>query len=320
VEIKLIDRSSKEYADFALRCGTVFNDPDWLALYGPKLALYGIFNGDNMVGTFHVYRQRKGGFSFIMNPPFTPHIGLAVDAKSKNASKAMSETKKIIAAVAEHLDAMGRGGVVSCAVPTWATDMQPLTWKKFKVVPHYTYHTDLTLAQSELEDRMSAEHRNLLKKAVKDGLVCRPETNMQVIKKLVLKTFDRKNTGIDETMLDSILGKFASSKNSFAFAAYDKEVPVAAAFCIHDKDSANYILSGYDPESKHGGAGIICVWNCILHAKQMNLKIFDFEGSMLPEVERYFRGFGPVQVPYYTVNKAWLPLEMVLKFIKREQF
>jgi len=41
---------------------------------------------------------------------------------------------------------------------------------------------------------------------------------------------------------------------------------------------------------------------------------------MLPEVERFFRGFGGDLVPYFTVNKAWLPLEFMLKLLKREQF
>jgi hypothetical protein len=41
---------------------------------------------------------------------------------------------------------------------------------------------------------------------------------------------------------------------------------------------------------------------------------------MLPEVERFFRGFGADLVPYFTVNKAWLPLEFMLKLLKRERF
>jgi endo-alpha-1,4-polygalactosaminidase (GH114 family) len=45
------------------------------------------------------------------------------------------------------------------------------------------------------------------------------------------------------------------------------------------------------------------MWKSILKAKQMNLKIFDFEGSMLPNVERYFREFGGNLVPYYSCEK-----------------
>jgi hypothetical protein len=41
---------------------------------------------------------------------------------------------------------------------------------------------------------------------------------------------------------------------------------------------------------------------------------------MMPEVESYFRSFGPRLVPYYTINKGRLPFELVLKFVKRERF
>lgn len=317
--IKAIDANDNAYCDLVARCGTIFNDPSWLAMYGEKLALLGIYNGDNLIGSFHIYKEKKVAFSFFKNPPFTPHIGLVVDAKSKNVAKALSENKKVIAVVADYLDSLSTG-VVSCAFPSWASDMQPLIWKKFKVIPAYTYHSDLTSSETELEERMAAEHRNLLKKAIKDGLKCSLTADYSQVKSLVLKTFDRKEKGVDQKMLDAILSNFANVSNSFAYVAEENGKPIAAAFCIFDKKRAYYMLSGYDPAAKHGGAGIMCVWNCILHAKQLGLLVFDFEGSMLPEVERYFRGFGPAQIPYYTVNKAWLPLEMMLKFIKREQF
>jgi hypothetical protein len=70
----------------------------------------------------------------------------------------------------------------------------------------------------------------------------------------------------------------------------------------------------------HRGAGVSCLEHCILYAKRLGLEVFDFEGSMMPEVESYFRSFGPRMVPYYTINKGRLPLELVLKFIKRERF
>ena len=58
----------------------------------------------------------------------------------------------------------------------------------------------------------------------------------------------------------------------------------------------------------------------IRHAKELGLKTFDFEGSVIPAIERYFRGFGGKLTPYYRVNKAWLPLEMALKLVKRQLF
>ena len=62
------------------------------------------------------------------------------------------------------------------------------------------------------------------------------------------------------------------------------------------------------------------MWQSILHAKKLGIEVFDFEGSMLVEVEKYFREFGGELVPYYTVNKAGLPIEMLMKFKLRNRF
>ena len=62
------------------------------------------------------------------------------------------------------------------------------------------------------------------------------------------------------------------------------------------------------------------MWEAIKFAKKLGIKYFDFEGSMVPQIERYFRGFGGKLTPYYRINKAKLPLEILLKFYRRELF
>ena len=55
-------------------------------------------------------------------------------------------------------------------------------------------------------------------------------------------------------------------------------------------------------------------------AKDRGLAIFDFEGSVILPIERYFRGFGGTLTPIISVHKAWLPLEMGLKLVRRSLF
>lgn len=308
------------YADLASRAGTVFNSPDWLAMYESKLQLFGIYScNEELTGAFFLYRDGKAGLSFFKNPPYTPHIGWLFENGSQNHAKVLSQNKKVMEVMADFMQGLPLG-VISCALPFSVFDMQPFTWKKFKVVPHYTYRLSLALSVEELEQRMSTEHRSSLRKAGKDGLTVEKIMDYSVVKKLVLKTFDRKNKKLDKNLLEKILCGFADASNSFAFAAWNKGQPVAAIFTIHDRSTAYYLLGGFDSAGKHRGAGILCMWQSILYARESGLNTFDFEGSMLPEVERFFRGFGADLVPYFTVNKAWLPLEFVLKLFKRELF
>ena len=167
---------------------------------------------------------------------------------------------------------------------------------------------------------MSEERRRNVRKAIKDGLIVKQVDDFGIVKFLILKTFSRQKMTVSENHLDKIFLEFAAKENSFAFVTFAKEKPIAATFCIYDKDTAYYLLGGYDYETKHHGAGASAMWEAIKYTKKLGLKYFDFEGSMVPQIERYFRGFGGQLTPYYRINKAKLPLEILLKFFKRELF
>jgi hypothetical protein len=143
---------------------------------------------------------------------------------------------------------------------------------------------------------------------------------MDLVRGIVLKTFERKQTAVDLEQLDRIFFTFARPSNSFAHLAWYREQPVAASFCVHDREAAYYLLGGYDQRNPHASAGALCVWQAIMRAKEIGLRTFDFEGSMIPSVEKYFRGFGGTLMPYFTLNRAWLLLEMALKFYRRAKF
>ena len=192
----------KVYSDLVSRAGTIFNAPGWLALYGNKLHLFGIYaSDDDLVGAFFLYRERKAGFSFFRNPPFIPHIGWMFENRSQNYAKTLSQQKHAMEAVADFMQGLPVG-VISCAFPFGVSDMQPFTWNKFKVVPNYTYRLPLALSVETLEKRMATEYRKKLRKAMSDGLSVERITDYEVVKKLVLKTFDRKHKAIDQELLE----------------------------------------------------------------------------------------------------------------------
>jgi lipid II:glycine glycyltransferase (peptidoglycan interpeptide bridge formation enzyme) len=89
---------------------------------------------------------------------------------------------------------------------------------------------------------------------------------------------------------------------------------------VYDKNNCYYLLGGVNKNSGIQGINNLLIQKSIEKAKEVGCKTFDFEGSMLKGVEKFFRGFGPELVPYYTVNKATLPLEIFLKYKKREIF
>ena len=90
----------------------------------------------------------------------------------------------------------------------------------------------------------------------------------------------------------------------------------AAIYLVWDKYSAYYLIGGSDPKLRNSGATSLALWEAICFASTVT-KSFDFEGSMIESVERFFRGFGGNQVSYFHIWKFNSILIEILFNLKR---
>ena len=310
----------KNYDEQAKNWGTIFNSMRWMNIFGDKIKKFGIYTDKNeLIGGFHLSIEKIFGLTVCRNAPLTPHCGPFLKITSKNPVAIMDSWKKAISLMVSYIESM-RLPFISIALDKRIIDTQPFLWKKYKVIPGYTYLIDLEQPIETILKRMSPERRNDIKKGERDGFRVEKEFNYNTVHSLVLKSFARRNISINTENIESVLFRFADSSNSFAFVTKNEHGPLAATFCIHDKTTAYYLLGGYAHESRNRSAGPLACLEAIKYAQQLGLQTFDFEGSMEPSIEGYFRGFGGTLTPYYRINKAFIPIEMALKFIKRELF
>ena len=71
----------------------------------------------------------------------------------------------------------------------------------------------------------------------------------------------------------------------------------AGLYIVWDGKSTYALMNGMNPAFRTSGALSLCFWWAIQYAAQ-HTRTFDFSGSMLQPVERFFRSFGARQVPY----------------------
>lgn len=318
--IRAIDKSEIErYKVFTGQWGSIFNTVEWLGIFEDEVKVYLLLDNDNqMVGAFHLCTGRLWLIPHIKNPSFTPNCGLFFNLLAKNKSKQSAFEKNIATELSAFLS--GFRGILTVAFPDSIKDFQPFYWKKFKVIPNYTYLIGLQQNQEAIFDGFSPERRNDIKKAQKDGLTAHFVSDHKNIRDLVMSTFDRQKNKIQIDILDRILFQFANPDNSFAIEVKKENILLAGIFCVYDKRRVYYLLSGYDNSNRHSGAVALGIWEAIKKGKNLGVEAFDFEGSMIPRVEKFFRDFGGDLIPYYTINKAWLPFEILLKMIKRNRF
>ena len=308
------------YDELARQHGSLFNDSKWLALFGKQAQVLGVFAGDGrMVGGVSFYQERRWGLRILRSAPFTPTCGPFVAVKSQNPVTVLEERRSVLECVAEYLEKQS-AAICTLSLERGILDALPFFWHGYKVVPNYTYLLNLAVPLDQIRKNMSPIRRNDISKGTRDGLVVKQTTDLAVVRDLVLATFGRQEKFVDKGYLEAILFHYANPTNSFGFTTYRGENPISTCFIVHDAKTAYYLLGGYRAEDRHHGAGPLAVFAAIQHSQELGLKTFDFEGSMVPAIERYFRGFGGQLTPYLTVNKGWLPVEMALKLIRRQIF
>ena len=316
---KISDNEDELYYDLAKKWGTVFNSKEWHANYSNKIERLGLFSDKGLlIGGFNLQIViLKGMIKYCRVPYMTPNISLFY---SKDLiTNENSFQKEISEAIIVFLE-KSKFHLTIFSFPVNFLFLQSFYWKKFKVIPRFTYRLNLIDSLDVIYSKLSKGKKRDLKKAKKDGLVVKLSQDYETVRLLVNKTFQRKNKTYQSELVDKILFNFANESNSFAFITYENNIPISTTFCIFDNTTVYYLLGGYDSLKKHSGAGVLSLWNSIEYAKSINKKVFDFEGSMIPEIEKYFRDFGGCLVPYFSINKGLLPIELFLKFFKRQLF
>ncbi len=299
----------------------VFGSKKWLSIYENTLTLIGIYKDEHqLIGGFYFLNTKKYGFTFIKLPPYTPHCGLFFLSDSKNNSSVNNFSKEVMNEVCTYFSDQ-KSALTVLAFPSNIIDFQPFIWSKYKVIPNYTYRINLDKSLEYIKSNFDSKNRNVINKAIKEEVTV---TENSLPKENLFQFFvDSLNTtdaNIYKEELKNVFLKFSDTTNSFSMVAHKNKELLGTVFCVFDKNTCYYLLGGVNKKSGVQGVNNILVQKCIEKAKELGCKTFDFEGSMLKGVEKFFRSFGPELVPYFTVNKASLPLEILLKFKKRELF
>lgn len=191
------------------------------------------------------------------------------------------------------------------------TDWLPFYWNGYKQTTRYTYLLRDIQNQSLLWEKMRPNiRRNILKAKDKYHITVQRGIPVNDFLQIQSLTFERQHQSIkaDTNRLKNLIQVCRERNQGDIWGGYDKEGRLhAAAFIVWQESSAYYLAGGGNPALRNSGAHSLVLWECIQNAANYS-GIFDFEGSMLPGVERFFREFGAEQIPYFTITKGHLSL------------
>ena len=137
-------------------------------------------------------------------------------------------------------------------------------------------------------------------------MVCvQQEDDIEVLYTMINKTFERqsrRNLYSKETI--EKIDKYLKEKNSrVCLSAIDENGKYhAATYFVYDEKRCYYLMSGGDPELRNSGATSLLIWEGIKFASEHSLE-FDFEGSMIEDIERFVRAWGAQPKIYFHITK-----------------
>ncbi len=169
-----------------------------------------------------------------------------------------------------------------------------------QVYKRVNYELNLQKPHKEILLKYSKNLKRNLKKATKNEL--KINTIFSIENFIILKKKHAKHK-IKATQYNvmATLMHTLESKNLGVFYTVKKENKViASAFFIQTESRIVHLFSVSTLLGKEAAA-IPFLFNHIIAQNATKNCIFDFEGSMLPGVSKFFKSFGPINKPYYTV-------------------
>ncbi len=279
----------------------IFYQPFWLDMVaGPRAwsVVLSKDQGGQINGILAYVVKKRFGIPFISHPPLTPRMGpWLIYPPNMQRHRRYDFEEKIINRLLDQLPRMLYSRI-KCQpnLSNW----YPFYKQGWQQTTAYTYQLDLSHSPSlwpQLEDKT----RNKIRKA-KNKLTLDQASNKEVLLQLLKQSFP-KSSPYPIPIVERLVDQLDQRQLGQYYLAHDQEGQYhGALYLAYDQHCAYNLLLATNPNLRQSGAGAFLLWHAILDAAR-RVSIFDFEGSMIPGVERFFRGFGPDLMPYHVLEK-----------------
>jgi lipid II:glycine glycyltransferase (peptidoglycan interpeptide bridge formation enzyme) len=189
----------------------------------------------------------------------------------------------------------------------------PFHWAGYRLEARYTYRLHGLRSSSDLWAGLRDNIRREVRKARKRVEIV-DDLGIDRFFDVLSKTYERQGIPTPHSLAElARLEEACAARGAGAllFARDDAGQVHAAVWVVWDRNGAYYLLAGAEPNLRTSGASSLLAWEAILRAGERT-DVFDFHGSMLQPVERFFRAFGAHQTPYLSVTRMSPALRLAL--------
>jgi lipid II:glycine glycyltransferase (peptidoglycan interpeptide bridge formation enzyme) len=292
----------------------VFHQDWWLDTRGSWDASV-VYHGDHPAGIWPFTPVRRAGIDVLRNPVLTPYLGPHIffpqDLASGRRDGFQQET------IGSLFKTMPRA-------PVWHLGLQPgikqaglFSQHGFDISARQTFLLDLDRDEQLLLADVDEGHRRKIRKARTELTIKHEPEMLPFLWQYQRTTLERKQRHLHHS-LDEMKKVFKACLDhnacSLLVARIGSEVQ-GLVWIVWDDNKAYYLAGAKNPMVRDKLSMTALLWQAITDAKVLGKKVFDFEGSMDPGVERFFRHFGARRELYLTIHKNSSTLWKIKDFL-----
>ncbi len=247
--------------------------------------------------------EKKIAFTLIRNPHLTPYSGILYDFNN-NLNDA-----DLKVAFAKGLALMPNSSALELdsypnAFPSNATASIKIT--------HVLNITD--------KDTIYGTFKKALKRQLKKAdlnLIVQTSADIKPLLSLNSASLKRQNTTqhFDTQLAEKLFDYSKKESKGQLFYNRDEHGNIhAGLWVVYDREKMYYLLGGSNPDFLGSGAMGQLLWTAIQLCIDLKLSQFDFEGSNVPGIARFFKTFGAYEVLYPVLTK---PTNRILSLLQR---
>jgi hypothetical protein len=284
--------------------GSIFAHRWWLEAVAPGMyEILKINEGDGIQAAWPIVYRKSDGAKDVCMPALTQKLGILFAPSDIEPVEMQSKNQEL---ATELIEQLGDTASFHQNFHENFTDWLPFYWQGYTQTARYTYVLEDISDLTSVWNGMRPNHRRDIRKATKSGIRIIDTLDTERFLELNRKTFTRQGReplASDELILRLDKACCANAGRKI-FAGVDSEGRVhAAVYIAWANDTAYYLMGGSEPSLRKSGAQLLALWEAVIFASSV-VKRFDFEGSMLQQVEHGFRGFGARQLPYFSITKV----------------
>jgi hypothetical protein len=289
----------------------IFQQPWWLDAVAPgRWDESTVERAGRIVARLPFVVRGRGRLRMLTMPPLTQTLGPWVEGSDAKPAQALSEEHSLLAELEAGLPT---AEVFDQHFSPVMLNALPFYWRGYRLELAYTYRLVGLGSEEELWGALRSSARTQIRKA-RTRVQVRDDLGLDQLYAVWAKMFDRlgRRPPLSLAALERLDSACAArGARAMLFAQDDAGRVHAVAYTVWDEHGAYYLLGGGDPGLRASAAGSLLMWEAIMRARTVT-DLFDFEGSMIEPVERFFRTFGAQQTPYLRVVRARAPARAAL--------